>query len=615
MKILSEIPDKVVAGKSHLVEMRIGEYIRLARVVLEKNEFQRKRVRASKTTYSLLKKDLKVGCVIPPIVLAHRRKDNSPDAVVDVARALNEAPEEFIILDGLQRSFTLIDVAEELSGADLRNFLNRSVRCEIYEGVNRAGILYRMLTLNTGQTTMSLRHQIEIMYLDYLDQDIDGVRLLREVDGGAAKKINEYNFREMVEGFNSYIERNEMPMDKADVLDNISGLENLAIEENDADLFSEFISLWHSFISQISSLEIEVDDEGYDDERSDDEDDASKKRDDTYVWAKNGVKMFKRAQAVSGFGAALGLLRDEEQFSAFDELNVKVKIGADTQQFMFGPFALIALQKIVEKFSSVGSQEPPPQSLSKLIDNMRYYCIVNTEKCEVDSVAEFLDNFFPQLLSAGFVDGEIKEESPTGAVAAYAGERTITINKPRKTSPFVRKALFGMIPYEPNPFFSFFYSWQIVEHFMQLEFERRLGDFVAAYNASSGVVNAKKSLDKINEIAKEKNRVRGVFSKGDAMLDLEVNALHKKIDDDLKARRETGSPVNPEELDTSKERDIDASLTNEANEEEEHFSFKLYYIRNVMFHSFGDVERYTDSMNNLMAALSSYLTNKCLNEN
>ena len=331
METISVIDDNVVDGKSHLLQLTIGEYLDVARIIVEKNEFQRKRVKTSKTTYSLLKKDLVTGCVIPPIVLAHRKNNKNRKKESDMATSFAKNPEEFIILDGLQRSFTLIDIAGELSGRDLENFLDRFIRCEIYEGVNRAGILYRMLTLNTGQTTMSLRHQIEIMYLDYLDHDIDGVRLIREVDGVSAKKLNEYNFREMIEGFNSYVERNEMPMDKADILDNISGLENLAREDNDADLFAQFISIWHKFIMTIDEIGIEAE---LEDDESEGDDSEESKYEEVYIWAKNGARIFKRPQAVSGFGAALGLLKDEDQFVRFSDIEINLKVGAEEQKFL-----------------------------------------------------------------------------------------------------------------------------------------------------------------------------------------------------------------------------------------------------------------------------------------
>jgi hypothetical protein len=331
MEIKSTLPDRVVQGTSFLLEMSIGEYIAIAKVIIDRNEFQRRRVKSSKTTYSLLRRDIERGCVLPPLVLAHR--DTAPGNVATITDLLKSNPDQFIILDGLQRSFTLIDISNEIDGNELEDFLGRGLRCEIYDGVNRAGILYRMLTLNTGQTTMSLRHQIEIMYLDYLTKEVEGVRLIREVDDASVNKLNEYNFREMIEGFNSYIDRNELPMDRADVLDNISSLENLSTENNDADLFAKFLKTWHSFILAIDQLNIEAekDPDTYHDNLFEAHDEDSK---NSFVWGGTGVRIFKRPQAVSGFGAAIGMLRDESEFEDFSNIHMNFEVGAEPHIFI-----------------------------------------------------------------------------------------------------------------------------------------------------------------------------------------------------------------------------------------------------------------------------------------
>ncbi|KPY55182.1 hypothetical protein ALO94_201039 [Pseudomonas syringae pv. spinaceae] len=54
---------------------------------------------------------------------------------------------------------------------------------------------------------MSLRQQIEILYLDYLGTSIQGVELVREADGKAANKHNQYNFKDAIVGLNAYLDR------------------------------------------------------------------------------------------------------------------------------------------------------------------------------------------------------------------------------------------------------------------------------------------------------------------------------------------------------------------------------------------------------------------------
>ena len=61
MKIISRIKDERISAINILIEISIRKYLDLIEEEIDKNEFQRKRVRSSKTVYALLKEDLKKG--------------------------------------------------------------------------------------------------------------------------------------------------------------------------------------------------------------------------------------------------------------------------------------------------------------------------------------------------------------------------------------------------------------------------------------------------------------------------------------------------------------------------------------------------------------------------
>ena len=173
MKVMSIIYDERINSWNLYIETTFGEYLKFAPDIITNNDLQRKRVKTSKSVYSLLKNDLKSGCVMPPLVLAI-----TGEKVIDPSKGKEEIADDILntvlkysnnvlILDGLQRTYTLIDAATELEqeGKDkLNNFLNYQLRLEIYIEINKFGVLYRMLTLNTGQTPMAARHQLEMLY-------------------------------------------------------------------------------------------------------------------------------------------------------------------------------------------------------------------------------------------------------------------------------------------------------------------------------------------------------------------------------------------------------------------------------------------------------------------
>ncbi len=195
MKVVSDLHDNRINARNLLTELTIGEYLGLARDILHKNEFQRRRVRSASSVYSLLREDLERGCIIPPIVLALTSDLTAAPPEVDAfAEFVTQNKAHLVILDGLQRTYTIMDLVDGLEakadGDNLERVLAQKIRAEFYIGLNRLGILYRMLTLNTGQTPMSLRQQIEILYLDYAQVPVQGIELLCETDDRRATQTN-----------------------------------------------------------------------------------------------------------------------------------------------------------------------------------------------------------------------------------------------------------------------------------------------------------------------------------------------------------------------------------------------------------------------------------------
>jgi hypothetical protein len=320
MKVVSKIDDGRIGAKNVLIEMSIDEYLPVGRDILKKNEFQRNRVKRSSTVYSLFRKDLKKGCTFPPIVLAlsasslNGKEPNTSDINDDYIKQLFH-PDNLLILDGLQRTYNLIDVYDEYFKSDdadsLNEYKKRNIRIEIYVGINKIGILYRMLTLNTGQTPMSARHQIEILYSDYIDIGIGDIKFYRQIDEKRVVRIGEYQLKDVIEGFNSYLDRDESGIDRGDILDNIENLEKLSEENAEKDIFKEYIETYDSFMKR---MEIITSSWTY---KSSDEMMLNS------VFGKDIVHIFNKPQSLSAFGAAIGKLKDNGIISSFEDIPIK----------------------------------------------------------------------------------------------------------------------------------------------------------------------------------------------------------------------------------------------------------------------------------------------------
>lgn len=312
MEVKSRIFDHRINSENVLIQTTLGEYLDLISEAMDKNPFQRKRVTSSKTVYSLLRDDIRKGCVIPPIVLAlsYDVADNgrpTPKKDEDIIAAILKRQGDLLILDGLQRTHSFKDVIADTSPNDLAAVRNTPIRVEVYMGLNKIGILYRMLTLNSGQTPMSLRQQIEMLYWEYHNTGVEGLKFVREVDSEHATQPNEYNFKDVIEGFNSYLERNEQPLERTDLLENIRSLEKLSHENNNRDLFKEYVNALHKFIVKVIELVNGT---------SITKDDLQGKS----LWGKDSKQCFKKTQVFAGFGAAIGKLKDREVLENLEDI-------------------------------------------------------------------------------------------------------------------------------------------------------------------------------------------------------------------------------------------------------------------------------------------------------
>lgn len=298
-KILTILKDEKIGAYKAIFEMTIGFYITLAKIILDKNEYQRRRVKDSKSVYSLLRDDLKKGCTIPSIVLAYRSNERLLNVSIErIENSISDfiKADDLIILDGLQRTYCLMDVADELENdADkLKVYLASKLTIECYIGIDKIGILYRMLTLNTGQTKMSLRHQIEILYSNFKENKLDDITFYTQVDGKTKVSPKEFQFKDAIDCFYSYIERDPNGIERADVLDNIQNLESLSEDNRKKDLFEDLIDSYSCFLATFINIDSTW----------------SCKDENSKEFGKDVIYIFNRSIPLSAFGAAVGDLKD-----------------------------------------------------------------------------------------------------------------------------------------------------------------------------------------------------------------------------------------------------------------------------------------------------------------
>lgn len=351
---MSRAIDNRINSINLYLEISFQEYLSFARDIIHNNDLQRKRIKTSKTVYSLLKDDLKQGCIMPPLVLAIAQNDFiDPQNIKseDLLEYMKKHTNEVLILDGLQRTYTLIDAAAEIQEENpekYADFLTYMLRLEIYIGINKFGILYRMLTLNTGQTPMTARHQLEMLYKDLLYTDIGGIRLVTDVMDSPDPSKYEFAFKNVIDGFNSFLNRNELPVDREDMLENIKMLGNMSIEKVDHDLFIDFINCYADVFKSLTE--------------------ASKNTTYTQEEIKemgitntpfgySAYKVFSTSQALTGFGSAIGKMKDLGVIRSLEQVSQEVlDISGDVNDEWFEEL-LIKLDTIKNTAKKIGNAQ------------------------------------------------------------------------------------------------------------------------------------------------------------------------------------------------------------------------------------------------------------------
>ncbi len=350
MEYHSWFVDRKVMGINISFDMTIKEYANLCDEIIGMNPLQRRRVGAKGKVYELLRKDLLDGCVMPPIVLAVTEKygdrvSEKVDNIVkdgevstshkkDLVHFLDEAimNRRILILDGLQRTYTIRQAIQDASEADkLNSLLQTKIRGEIYLGLTKMGILYRMLTLNTGQTPMSFRHQIEILYHDFIDREDlpDGIRITREVEDARTRGVGSYKYQDVVDMLYAFTTGSPKSMDKQALVSELKEIDFLKGYRPGQEDLIELLKIYNSLVQLIDRksggwrLQQDVVGSDRDDFSSEDESPVIER-----PFGKTVPSIFCKVQAMTAFGAEVKRLISVEKINAITDLNPVIE-GCD----------------------------------------------------------------------------------------------------------------------------------------------------------------------------------------------------------------------------------------------------------------------------------------------
>ena len=233
----------------------INDYLKLVGDEFENFTIQRKR--ESHKAYKRLKEDLKDGALLPSITLA-LKPHLVPEALtllpqVDKFSSFINKPNLADILDGLQRTYLIKDlVAEGHTFPD-----EQEVLLEYWLEGEISRLIYRMIVLNAGQKAMSMRHQIELLFMslkETISERISDIDIFIERENARRTLPNKYSLGVIASAYQAFLTRST-EIDKNDIVSSALIKDTVmdASEEEHTAKFSEFINYFQK-IKEIDKI-------------------------------------------------------------------------------------------------------------------------------------------------------------------------------------------------------------------------------------------------------------------------------------------------------------------------------------------------------------------------
>ena len=201
---------KDLRTNSHVIygQIDIPDYLRIVGNNYDEYGIQRKKEKHK--AYQRMKADIISGALLPTITLAVNQNnvqevlsanDHCDDKQLEL---LLSQQGSFSILDGLQRTYILNEIKQE--GIEFKD--TQKLLLEFWVESDIRHLIYRLIILNAGQKPMSMRHQLELLFMStasVIKNRIPGIELLSESSQRRRSQPMQYPFERVVAGYQSFL--------------------------------------------------------------------------------------------------------------------------------------------------------------------------------------------------------------------------------------------------------------------------------------------------------------------------------------------------------------------------------------------------------------------------
>ncbi|HEX8826334.1 MAG TPA: hypothetical protein VF794_40895 [Archangium sp.] len=223
-------------------------------------EFPIQRRREKHRAYLRMKQDIIEGALLPAITLAvtpqkvkEAIKHFDSDNTTALEKALSQ-PSQVKILDGLQRTYILDDLKDE----GVRFKREQKVLLEFWLEADQKHLIYRIIVLNAGQKPMSMRHQVELLFVtlkEKIESNIPDLELYSERDTTRRRGPRKYALDRLATAYQSFLTRT--PETTRDNLVAKQLVEGEILDASEDDLNEKF-EAFEEYLKMYAGLDDEI---------------------------------------------------------------------------------------------------------------------------------------------------------------------------------------------------------------------------------------------------------------------------------------------------------------------------------------------------------------------
>ena len=220
--------------------------------------FSIQRKRETHKAYKRMKDDIQEGGLLPSITLAVKpanvpeaKRLLNDDKILEL-RELLERPGSVDILDGLQRTYILHD----LQGAGEHFHIDQKLLVEFWLEEKLERLIYRIIVLNSGQKAMSVRHQVELLFMslrETIQDRIPDLEIYMERDQSRRRRPKKFQLDIIASAYQAFISENTEVKKENIIAQQLSNIEELT--ESEIVISDKFDKFLH-FLDIYSTLDL-----------------------------------------------------------------------------------------------------------------------------------------------------------------------------------------------------------------------------------------------------------------------------------------------------------------------------------------------------------------------